>query len=166
MLTLAKPLSKVRRKPPRRPEVKPVRKPEHKPPPYIADSGLYQAVRAGDARAVRLLLEKGVNPRERWLHTFPPLLMAVLFGHVEVAEVLLGRGMDVNEDFRGSLNALLCAVRTGSEEMVNLLLKHGAKTETKFGGREAFYLAENCGYEKVAEKLGAKDRPPARADRG
>lgn len=90
------------------------------------DTALTQAVKAGNAAAVRALLKSGADVNVRSGDGATPLLWAVHGGHLEIARALIdgGAAVDAANDF--GITPLLHASRTGNAAMVDLLLRAGA----------------------------------------
>jgi ankyrin repeat protein len=95
---------------------------------------LSEAVRKGDAAAVKKLLDEGVDVNTKFRYNRTALSFAADRGHVEVVKLLLDRGADVNaKDTFYNATALTLAVnpamgRTPKHaEVVRLLLQHGAQ---------------------------------------
>ncbi|MEU8732493.1 ankyrin repeat domain-containing protein [Streptomyces tendae] len=105
-------------------------------PPTPADLALSQAVRRGDADAVRAALRAGADRELRDEQGRTPLLLAALADRVEVAEVLVAAGADVNAQDARDDSAWLVTGVTGSVPMMRALLPGGPDvTRTnRFGG--------------------------------
>lgn len=86
---------------------------------------LIAAGRPGAARIVRLLLDKGADPKARDKEGLTTAHRAAFNGDAETMKLLLARGVDVNARGRGT-TALLDAVNRNDSGMVDLLLAHGA----------------------------------------
>jgi ankyrin repeat protein len=99
-----------------------------------ASSGgvLTTAASTGDARLVRLLLDRGANVDSNALGQSTALGAAAGAGHVEVARVLISKGADVNKrGFGQTRTPLMEAVLAANVDMVRLLLEAKADvTET------------------------------------
>lgn len=101
------------------------------PPEAGSSAAFLQAVRAGDADAVRSLLVAGVPADTKARYERTALSFAADRGFVEIAKLLIGHGADVNaRDTYYQATALDLAVHNGHVDMVRLLLEHGAN-----GGR-------------------------------
>jgi len=94
---------------------------------------LSDAVRKGDAAAVKKLLDEGVDVNTKFRYNRTALSFAADRGHVEVVKLLLDRGADVNaKDTFYNATALVWAVNPAMErkpqhaDVVRLLLQHGA----------------------------------------
>jgi len=95
---------------------------------------LSEAVRKGDAAAVKTLLDEGVDVNTKFRYNREPLSFAADRGHVDVVRLLLGRGADVNaKDTFYNATALTWAVNPAMDrkpqhtDVVRLLLQHGAQ---------------------------------------
>lgn len=89
-------------------------------------TALTSAVRPGNEKLIRWLLERGADVNEPDPRGELPLREACCFRHVEQARILLEWGADVNQvDGRG--HTPLCeAVENGWETMFEFLVEHGA----------------------------------------
>ncbi|KAI0116130.1 ankyrin [Hypoxylon sp. NC0597] len=99
------------------------------------DTPLHFAARFGKIENMRLLLEKGGNPRlkDRW--GFTPLHNAVDFGQLEAVEVLLQSGCDVNEkDLLGRTPLAFATYEKFFPACAFLLLRHNATFQNAEGG--------------------------------
>src|SRR5882762_4713488 len=92
---------------------------------------LSDAVRKGDAAAVKKLLDEGVDVDTKYRYDRTPLSFACDRGHVEVVKLLLDRGADVNaKDTFYNATPLNWASspamgrKPQHAEVVGLLLKH------------------------------------------
>jgi len=108
----------------------------------------------GIARAVEILLDRGVSANEHVLHDpadpnskLPALYWACVSGHTAVVELLLARGADPNDG-----ESIYHAAELDRRDCLELLARHGAD----FSGRHAhwgntplFFLA---GYKEWAEQ--------------
>ena len=84
---------------------------------------LKDATLEGDAEAVAMLLESGVDPDEEGVAT--PLYFAAQRGHYDVAALLVSKGADVNAEGKFG-TPLQIAARGNRVEIVDLLLDNGA----------------------------------------
>jgi len=85
------------------------------------------AVRKGDAAAVKSLLDQGVPVDAKFRYDRTALSFAADRGSVEIVKLLLDRGADVNaKDTFYSAAALVWALNKGHVEIVGLLLDKGA----------------------------------------
>ena len=89
---------------------------------------LIAAGRPGAGRVVRLLLERGADPKARDKNGETVLIRAAYSGEEGIFRLLLDRGVDVNAKARGGSSALLEAVALrNSPAILALLLEHGAR---------------------------------------
>jgi hypothetical protein len=75
----------------------------------VTGEGLREAIKNGDARAVRNLLSQGVNPNYRDKQGFTVLHLAALFNQTEIALILMDNGADVEIKNPQGETALDCA---------------------------------------------------------
>lgn len=102
------------------------------PPPTKAEQ-LQDAVRKGDAAAVKKLLDEGVDVNTKYRYNVTPIFFACDAGHLEVARLLLERGADltVTDSFYG-MTPLALAVSPprkktpAHNEIAKLLVAKGA----------------------------------------
>jgi ankyrin repeat protein len=91
---------------------------------------LFFAVSAGNADAVKLLLERGANPRTKTMvggaFSAAPLEMAVIQGDVPVVQALVGAGVDVNSFNDAGIPALTSAVMSNRVDVAQALIALGA----------------------------------------
>ena len=138
--------------------------------PAQADSkaeALSNAVRKGDAAAVKKLLDEGVDVNTKYRYNRTPISFAADRGHVEVVKVLLARGADVNvkDTFYGG-TPFLRAVNPAMErtpqhtEVVRLMLEHGGIPDDALSDAlEAATRAKLPDVIALLEKAGAKPKP-------
>jgi hypothetical protein len=95
---------------------------------------LSEAVRKGDAAAVKTLLDQGVDVNTKYRYDRTALSFACDRGNVEIVKLLLDRGADVNakDTFYGATPLTWAASpamgrKPQHAEIVGLLLKHGAQ---------------------------------------
>lgn len=85
---------------------------------------LFEATRAGDAVAVKALLDKGADVNARFRYGTTALFKAAERGHVEVVKVLLAHGADVTvQDTFYHETAIGWALQNSHSEVVRLLLE-------------------------------------------
>ena len=107
---------------------------------------LLRAAKAGDTEVVRLLLEKGADPKLATRAGITPLMAAAGLGTkeedttgrfkteidaIESIKLLLGAGVDINAANGQGQTALHGAALKGSDEIVKFLADHGAKLDVK-----------------------------------
>jgi outer membrane protein assembly factor BamB len=93
-----------------------------------ARDALWAAIRSGDAKAVRMLIDKGSDVNAKNEIGIGALWVAASNGKTEVVELLVKAGADVNaRDAIWYQTPLSIAVTGGQAEMVRTLLKAGAK---------------------------------------
>ena len=85
---------------------------------------LFEATRAGDAAAVKALLDKGADANARFRYGTTALFKAAERGHAEVVKVLLAHGADVTvQDTFYHETAIGWALQNNHSEVVRLLLE-------------------------------------------
>lgn len=89
----------------------------------------------GNAKAVRLLIEKGADVHYRDSNGDTPLILAALTGNIEEIEILLRAGADIDEVDSNNRSALIHASIQGNLLTVKYLVENGCQLETK---NEAF----------------------------
>jgi ankyrin repeat protein len=107
---------------------------------------LLRAAKAGDTEVVRMLLEKGADPKLATRAGITPLMAAAGLGTkeedttgrfktegdaIESIKLLLGAGVDINAANGTGQTALMGAALKGSDEIVKFLAEHGAKLDLK-----------------------------------
>lgn len=121
------------------------------PPPPSIDTPLAAAIRAGDLRTVRHLLDHGCSPHAPLGEGQRPLALAVALGRHRITEELVRRGADPNAPLAepakpafirhveggtmrwllrndGNITPLMLAANSGSPETAKVLLAAGART--------------------------------------
>ncbi len=104
---------------------------------------LHEAVRAGDADRVRVLLAAGEDPNLFASSWGTPLVIASELGHAEIAEALLSHGAEACD------SALYLAAKNGHEDVAKVLLAHGASPHTP----KALHMAAWFGHLGVMDAL-------------
>jgi Ankyrin repeats (3 copies) len=103
------------------------------PAPDARQEAYLDAVRKGDASAVKAVLDQGVETDAKFRYDRTALSFAAEQGSVEIVKILLERGADVNaKDTFHNVTAMSWALDKGHVEIVRLLLDKGAT-----GGEEA-----------------------------
>ncbi len=93
------------------------------------DTLLFGAVFSGSADAVKLLLDRGADPKGS--EGRAPLGAAAAYGYTEIARMLLDKGADIDVQIPsgtaggGSYTPLIYAAKEGHADMVKLLLSRG-----------------------------------------
>ncbi len=88
---------------------------------------LYEAVRKGDAIAVKALLNQGADVNAKFRYGATALFKAAERGHTEIVKLLLERGADVNvKDTFYNATPMTWALDKGHIEVVQVLLDKGA----------------------------------------
>jgi uncharacterized protein len=106
-----------------------------------------QAVRRGDAQAVREMLGGGADVDARDRHGQTALMLAAHQGHHELAEVLVDAGAALDVTAKYNLTALMLAIVAGHANIARLLIGAGANLDVRgsgapgFAGKTAYDLA-------------------------
>jgi ankyrin repeat protein len=89
---------------------------------------LYHAIRNGDLKQIKTLLDKGANPNVPDNLGYAPLMHALLteVSSLELVKLLLEHGADAKAKAKDGFTALSFAKRKGWHEVVMLLVKAGA----------------------------------------
>ena len=113
----------------------------------LTSNSLYEAVAAGDAKTVGLLINNktDVNRKNAYLY------LAVSKNHVSVAQVFIRHGADLNarsNDMHAPLHIASCF---GYTNMVRLLLENGANPDlkTNYGATSLFLAVSERRYETI-----------------
>lgn len=96
-------------------------------PAFATD--LTDAVKAGNAARVALLLDSGADPNKRSPYN-GPLHDAARTGSAEIASILIRAGADIELPGFGGVHPLHAAAMAGQPEVVSILLKSGAKVDS------------------------------------
>ncbi|HUS04995.1 MAG TPA: ankyrin repeat domain-containing protein, partial [Bryobacteraceae bacterium] len=121
---------------------------------------LIAAGQPGATPIVKLLLEKGADPKVRDRDGQTTILRAAYNGDAETMKLLLARGVDVNARARGT-TALLDAINRNDGVIVDLLLAHGADaTAQDDDGFGALVSATSYADLTIFRKLIAKGADP------
>lgn len=92
----------------------------------LLQSGL-EAIRANDAQALALILDRGLSPDSRNSEGSTLLMVAAGRGHTEVGRLLVQRGADLHAlDSAMGVTALHRAAQSGNVELMELFLDKGA----------------------------------------
>jgi ankyrin repeat protein len=125
---------------------------------------LSEAVRKGDAVAVRKLLDEGADVNTKYRYDRTPLSFAADRGHVAVVKLLLERGANVNaQDTFYHATPLVWAISpalkrtTDHTEVVRLIVEHGGIAESDMtDALEAAIAMKLTDVVPILEKAGAK----------
>ncbi len=99
--------------------------------PRASGEDLFEAVRSGDADAVRALVSSGTDPSARGRDGKTALMLAAERGRAGVLQALLDSGADPNLQTLGGDTALALAARNRQGEAVRLLLRAGANPKLR-----------------------------------
>lgn len=115
---------------------------------------LILAATQGDAEAVRLLLEEGVNVDSKDGSGDTALMCAAVIGRTEVVKLLLDKGASIEATNNEGDTPLTGAARMGHTEIVKLLLDKGANIEALGVLHEtSLMLAARMGMDDVVKLL-------------
>ena len=111
------------------------------------DAEWEDAIKRGDVRCVRDLLDRGadVDARDRYGQT--ALMIAAHAGHREVVEALIAHGANLNTTAKYGLSALMLTLVAGHAEVARLLADAGTDLSLRgtgapgFAGKTAYDLA-------------------------
>lgn len=118
------------------------------------DGRLRSAVRAGDAEAVRDLLNRGADPEAVDASGLPVLCVAVAAYDAPVAEVLVEGGADPDRVLPDGTTPLWCAVDGGSPAVFSAVLGKEPRLRLSGPARERLLVLARSWYETgVAEEL-------------
>ena len=91
-----------------------------------ANTLLAQAVDAGDAATISILVERGADPNRRDVGGLTPLMTAIVARNPEVVSALLEAGADPNQPDDTGITPVLRAARGGEGGFLRLLIQKGA----------------------------------------
>jgi hypothetical protein len=115
---------------------------------------LYLAAAAGDAGAVRALIEKGTKTNVKTSGGVTALMGAAAGGHGAVVDLLLAHDTDVNAQAELGHFALYLAAQNGHTGIVRELLKKGANVDMQTNwGATSLQVAAQQGHREIAEIL-------------
>ncbi|MEU6271933.1 HEAT repeat domain-containing protein [Streptomyces populi] len=128
------------------------------------DSGLRSAVRAGDAKAVRDLLDRGANPDAVDANGLPVLCAAVAAYDEPVAEALVEGGADPDRVLPDGTTPLWRAIEGGSPATFSAVLGKEPRLRLPESARERLLVLARSWYERGAtEELRRRTGVPAPA---
>lgn len=120
----------------------------------VLDDRLFAAAGAGDADAVKRLIDKGADPNASDAKGRSAMLLGVMAGHEDAAEALLRRGARISTADVNGKTALMWAAEAGHMAVAELLLKRGADIEARDKyGQTALIDAAWRGRDKIVEML-------------
>lgn len=92
---------------------------------------LHEAIRRGDAAAVKALVMRGADVNAPTRYGVTPLELAALTAETPILGTLLDAGAKPNTSSPGGETPLMTAARVGRIDAVTLLLAHGAAVDAK-----------------------------------
>ena len=107
-------------------------------PQTMCERELYFASQKGDVDAVRLCLERGVDPMGAQGSSFTPLYIACFEGHADVATLLLDHGADL---LPARASPLLIACECAHVDAARVLLDRGANVDGRNDEVTPLYVA-------------------------
>ena len=96
------------------------------------------AVKAGDADALRTMLDAGADIDAHDDHGQTALMNAARDGHTKVVRLLVERGADLNHTAKYTLSAIMLAVINGRDAIVGILADAGADLTIRGSGAPGF----------------------------
>lgn len=114
---------------------------------------LTNAVKDGNFRLVRKLLERGADPNERMEERMTPLMAAAEKGYVEIGRKLVLKGALVDLKNSWGWTALMIATLNNREEMVDFLLSKWANPTIEAQGLTALKIAIDNELPSIANKI-------------
>jgi ankyrin repeat protein len=128
---------------------------------------LVTAIRNGDVRVVRKLLDNGGDVSARDAEGNTPLILAAFYASPECLQLLIGKGADVNSANKAGATALIRAAT--DYEKTRLLVAAGAniRVRTARGNTPLILAARRAGNSRTAKLLLERDaNPTERNDAG
>jgi formylglycine-generating enzyme required for sulfatase activity len=124
---------------------------------FDEEAAFVEAAQNGDLRAVRVLINRGVNLDTQDDIGVTALMAASEKGHIEVMQELISAGANVNVESNSGSTALIEASSTFYErtEPVSVLIEAGAKLDSKikFLGNTALINAASRGHTDIVRLL-------------
>jgi len=111
------------------------------------DSVWEGAIKRGEVKHVRDLLERGTDVDSRDRHGKTALMLAAHAGHRQIVEALVAHRASLNTTAKYGLSALMLAVVAGHADIARLLAEAGADLKLRgsgapgFAGKTAYDLA-------------------------
>ncbi len=87
---------------------------------------LISAVKTGNLKAVKILVEKGADANEGVKLDGSPLIEASKLGYLDIVKYLISKNADVNIHVEGDETPLIRAAWNGHLDVVKYLVEHGA----------------------------------------
>jgi uncharacterized caspase-like protein len=87
---------------------------------------LINAIGNGNIKAVKLLLQAGIDVNVKYAEGWTPLIFAVFHGTLVIAKYLITIGAYINERTDENYTPLMVAAMWGNAEMVKILIQSGA----------------------------------------
>lgn len=121
-----------------------------------SDESFVQSARNGDAIAVKLFLESGINIHAKNKFGETALMAAAFGGYGEIIDALLAHGAETDVNRKGNEGGtpLMAAAVNGNLDTVRVLLGHGADVNTKDNfGFTALMYADGQQHSDVVQLL-------------
>ncbi|XGW25503.1 hypothetical protein V3C99_006711 [Haemonchus contortus] len=138
--------------------------PLHKEENFRMDA--HTAASIGDVNVIEALLaSKKLDPNEKNLSEWTPLLYAAYLGHHNVCTVLIEAGARTDDCNHKGQTPLMMASSCGNLQVVRLLIEQGASVNRADSrDRQALHYAASCSQNVVAETLLQAGADPNAAD--
>ena len=121
-----------------------------------SEESFVQSARNGDAFAVKLFLDTGINVHAKNKIGETALMAAAFGGYGQIIDALLAQGAntDVNTQRNEGQTPLMAAASNGHIDTVRVLLAHGAEVDTKDNfGFTALMYADGQQHSEVVQLL-------------
>jgi len=89
-------------------------------------NSFYKALKTGDVKSVRSLLEAGQDPNIETSEGATPLMAAAFHNQPEIIGLLLDRGAEINAQDKDGYTALMIAASKGHKAVARVLMERGA----------------------------------------
>ena len=114
----------------------------------------FKALSSRDVKALKILLNKGIEINEKYDNGSTALLIASEKGDKEIVKLLLDNGASVHDKDNDGDTALILASETGNKEIVKLLIECGANVNYRNNkGSTSLILASRMGKIEIVKIL-------------